>query len=98
MAQIPQEKAMNPILAILCWISYFLMGQKDKGIKQFILSIIGYCCCYLPGLVITLSQLIDAWKCANAMKAGEPLDEHEYKFELLYKMSKWLHKDAIFNG
>ena len=35
---------------------------------------------------------------ATAVKAGEVVDENEYKNKTLYGIAKIIHKDAVYNG
>ena len=71
-------------------------GQKTKCIKIIIAWLIGYVLCCLPGMVIAILSIVDAYKTAQKLKAGKEVDENEYSVELLYKIVKYVHKEAIF--
>ena len=63
-----------------------------------IMVFIGSCLCVFPGIVLAVLGLVDVYQVAVAVEAGEEVDENEYKMELLYKVVKLIHKDAVFKG
>ncbi|MFH1377712.1 MAG: hypothetical protein ABIH86_03065 [Planctomycetota bacterium] len=97
-----EKKGTSPVVAALanfcCFgiLGYILLGQASKGIMVLIVSIvlnlIGV------GWIVALLGVYDAYLVAGAIEKGEEVDENEYKFELLYKLMKVVHKDAIFKG
>lgn len=99
-----ENKKINPILALIAnWfvfgiLGYILIGQTKKGVMVVIASIIGSFLCILPGIVIGILGLVDVFVTAQAIEQGVEVDENEYKNELLYKIVKIIHKDAIFKG
>jgi hypothetical protein len=101
MAKISKPDA-NPIVAVL--LTWFVLGtghlivngQKTKWIKILIAQIIGTILCCLPGMVIGILSIIDAYKTAQKLQAGKEIDENEYSNELLYKIVSKLHKEAIY--
>jgi TM2 domain-containing membrane protein YozV len=101
MAKISKPDA-NPVVALL--LTWFLLGsghfivngQKTKWIKIMIAWLIGTILCCLPGTVIAILSIIDAYKTAQKLKAGKEIDENEYSVELLYKIVSKIHKEAIF--
>ena len=95
------KKGVPPVvigLLNLIWcIGYFIMGQSKKAIMVIICAILGNLVC-IGGLVVAILSILDGLAVASAVAAGEEVDENEYKNELLYKICKILHKDAIFKG
>jgi hypothetical protein len=80
-----EKKGIDPILAAVAnWfgssiLGYVLIGQTDKGIKVMIAVLIGSCCCILPGSIIAILAIIDAYQVALAVQNDEEVDEHEQK-------------------
>jgi hypothetical protein len=101
MAKISKPDA-NPILAlVLTWFvlgtgHWLINGQQKKWIMILVGSLIGSIACCVPGMVIGILSIIDAYKTAEKLKAGKEIDENEYSMELLYKIMKYIHKDATF--
>jgi len=100
MAKISKPDA-NPLVAALLSLIFSLghlitNGQKTKWIKILIAYLIGYVLCCLPGMLIAILSIVDAYKTAEKLKAGKEIDENEYSVELLYKIVSKLHKEAIF--
>lgn len=100
MAKISKPNA-NPILAaILTWFvlgtgHWLINGQQKKWIMILVASLIGTVLCCLPGIVIGILSIIDAYKTATKLKAGKEIDENEYSVAILFKIVKILHKDAV---
>ena len=101
MAKISKPDA-NPIIALLLtWFVFgtghwLINGQQKKWIMILVASIIGSILCCLPGMVIGILSIIDAYKTAQKLQSGKEIDENEYSVELLYKIVKIIHKEAIF--
>ena len=101
MAKISKPDA-NPIVALLLtWFVFgighwVINGQQKKWLMTLVASIIGTILCCLPGMVIGILSIIDAFKTAQKLQAGKEIDENEYSIELLYKIVKIIHKEAIF--
>jgi biotin transporter BioY len=101
MAKISKPDA-NPIVALLLTLFVFelghliINGQQKKWIMVFVATLIGEVLCCLPGLLIFVLSVMDSYKTAQKLQAGKEVDENEYSVELLYKIVKIIHKDAIF--
>ena len=99
-----ENKKINPIVALIAnwfvfsFLGYFLIGQTNKGVMVAVCVLIGSFLCFLPGIVIAILALIDVFQTAQAIEKGEEIDEHQYKNELLFKIVKIIHKDAVFKG
>ena len=99
-----ENKNVNPVVAVIAngfvlgILGYALIGQTNKGIMVLLATLIGTLLCGLPGIIVMILGLVDVFEVATAIQKGEKIDEHEYKNEMLYKIVKMLHKDAIFNG
>jgi hypothetical protein len=100
MAKISKPDANPVVAALLCLIfelgHFIINGQQRKWIFVLIARLIGTILCCIPGLVIFVLSIMDAYKTAQKLKAGKEVDENEYSVELLYKIVKILHKDAIY--
>jgi len=90
----------NPVLAaILTWFAFGLghvivNGQTNKWIWITVTSMVGMILCCIPGMVISILSIIDAYQTAVRLKSGETIGQNEYSFPLLYKMCKFLDKKA----
>jgi hypothetical protein len=101
MAKISKPDANPIVAALLTWFvlgtgHLIVNGQKTKWIKILIATLIGLVLCCLPGTVIGILSVIDAYKTAQKLQAGKEIDENEYSNELLYKIVSKLHKEAIY--
>ena len=102
MAQVDPSTQPNPIVVILanmcCFgvLGYYMCGQLTKSLwllgATIVLNLIGV------GVVISLLGLWDSYMVAQALKNGEPVDENEYKVEILYKIMSLVDKSAVFKG
>ena len=90
----------NPVLAaVLTWFAFglghmFVNGQTNKWIWIMVTSMVGMILCCIPGMVIGILSIIDAYQTAVRLKSGETIGENEYSFPLLYKICKKLDKNA----
>jgi len=90
----------NPVLAaILTWFAFglghmFVNGQTNKWIWIMVTSMVGMILCCIPGMVIGILSIIDAYQTAVRLKSGETIGQNEYSFPLLYKVCKFLDKKA----
>lgn len=75
-----------------------MLGQTKKGITVLLFAIVGTCLCCLPGIAIVVLSHVDVYQCADALNRGEPLEENEYKLELLYKIVSLVDKTAVYRG
>lgn len=94
----------NPIVAaLLTWFVFgighiVINGQSNKWLFSLIATFIGFVLCVLPGFVIGILSVVDAYQTAERLQRGEELGVNEYSNELLYKVCKMIHKDATFRG
>ncbi|MCP4098513.1 MAG: hypothetical protein GY748_19975 [Planctomycetaceae bacterium] len=90
----------NPIAAaILTWFVFgighiVINGQTNKWIMTIVVTIIGSILCVLPGLVLGILSVVDSYKTAERLKAGESIPENEYSNVLLFKVCKLIDKKA----
>jgi len=90
----------NPVLAaVLTWFAFGLghmivNGQTNKWIWIMVTGTVGTILCCIPGMVIGILSIIDAYQTAVRLKSGETIGENEYSFPLLYKICKKLDKNA----
>lgn len=99
-----EKKGISPIVAVIAnwfvfgFLGYFLLGQTKKALYICIAIFVGIILCFVPGIIISVLGLIDVYKVAEAVEKGQEVDENEYKMELLYKVAKMIHKEAVFKG
>ena len=90
----------NPIAAaILTWfvlgIGHIVInGQTNKWVITLVVTIIGTFLCFFPGIILGILSVIDSYKTAERLKAGESIPENEYSNVLLYKVCKLIDKKA----
>jgi len=100
MAKISKPDA-NPVIAALLTLLILnlghlvINGQQKKWLMSLIAIFVGSIC-ICPGLVFWVLSILNAYKTAEKLKAGKEIDENEYSNELLYKVCKIIHKDAIY--
>ena len=100
MAQL-QNKNIHPAVAVLLnWVfpglGHIILGQSQKGIFVLVGVTVGLMLCGLPGMFMAILGYIDVYQTASAVQQGVVVDEDEYKLELLYKICKLVHKQAIY--
>lgn len=100
MAKISKPDANPVVAALLCLVfglgHLVINGQQKKWLMILIGSFVGLLLCCIPGWIIGIAGIIDAYKTAEKLKAGKEIDENEYSLEILYKIMKIIHKDAVF--
>ena len=90
----------NPIAAaILTWFVFgighiVINGQTNKWIMTIVVTFIGSILCVLPGVVLGILSVVDSYKTAERLKAGESIPENEYSNVLLFKVCKLIDKNA----
>ena len=90
----------NPVLAlILTWFvlgtgHYFINGQQRKWLYTLIAGLVGTLLCCLPGILIGICSIIDAYQTAERLQKGETIGENEYTFPLLFKIMSKIDKEA----
>ena len=90
----------NPIVALL--LTWFVLGlghlivngQQRKWMYTLLASVIGCCACLIPGIVISIFSIIDAYQTALRLQAGETIGENEYTFAPLFKVVSYIDKGA----
>ena len=90
----------NPVLAlILTWLLFGLghlivNGQQRKWLYTLLASLVGTCACIIPGIVISIFSIVDAYQTALRLQAGETIGENEYTFAPLFKVVSMVDKTA----
>lgn len=90
----------NPVLALLLtWFvlgtgHYFINGQQRKWLYTLIAGLVGTLLCCLPGMIIGICSIIDAYQTAERLQKGETIGENEYTFPLLFKIMSKFDKEA----
>lgn len=84
----------NPIVALLLtWLVFgighlIVNGQQRKWLFTLLASLVGTCACVVPGIVIAIFSIVDAYQTAVRLQAGESIPENEYTFAPLFKIIK----------
>ena len=89
----------NPVVAALVTLffslgHYLINGQQRKFLMTLAASFIGTLLCCLPGTVISILSIIDAYQTAQRLQAGETIGENEYTQPLLFKIVSYIDKTA----
>ena len=90
----------NPVVALLLtWLVFGLghlivNGQQRKWLYTLLASLAGTCACILPGIVIAIFSIVDAYQTAERLQAGETIPENEYSFAPLFKIISMVDKTA----
>ena len=90
----------NPIAAaLLTWFVFglghlIINGQQRKWIFTLIATLVGSCLCVLPGLVIGILSVVDAYQTAERLQGGEEIGENEYSQPFLFKIISLIDKEA----
>ena len=90
----------NPVVALLlCLIlqlgHLIINGQQKKWIMIIVCQLLGTLACCIGNPIIAILGIIEAYKTAQKLKAGREIDENEYSFAPMYKIAKFIHKDAV---
>lgn len=95
-----QKPDANPIVAaLLTWLllgsgHVLINGQQRKWLYTLATTLIGTLLCCLPGVVLGILSIVDAYQTAERLKNGEALPENEYSQPLLFKAVSFLDKTA----
>jgi hypothetical protein len=95
-----QKPDANPIVAaLLTWFllgtgHWLINGQQRKWIFILVSSLVWSLACCLPGIVVSVLSIIDAYKTAERLQKGETIGENEYTMPLLFKMVRFFDKTA----
>jgi hypothetical protein len=90
----------NPILALV--LSVLLLGlghlvpngQQRKFFFNLLAILVGSCACILPGVVISILSIVDAYQTAVRLQEGETIPENEYTFAPYFKIMSMVDKTA----
>jgi hypothetical protein len=86
-----QKPDANPELAALLAVFFDLghiivNGQQRKWVVTTLLVHAGFILCCVPGIVLRILSMIDAYQTAQRLQAGETLSENEYTLPVLFKI------------
>jgi hypothetical protein len=94
-----QKPDANPVVAALLTLvfnlgHYIVNGQQRKWLFSLLAILIGYVLCCIPGVVIAVLSIIDAYQTAQRLQAGETIGENEYTNPMLFKAVSIIDKTA----
>ena len=103
MAQTIRKPDANPIVAALLTLilglgHLLINGQQRKWIFTLVATFVGSFCCVLPGLVIGILSIIEAYQTAERLQKGEEIGENEYCQPLLFKIISLVDKEATLKA
>lgn len=90
----------NPVLALLLtWLLLgsghaIINGQTRKWLVTLVATIVGSFLCVLPGVLIGILSIVDAYQTAERLKKGEEIPENEYSNPILFKICKLADRSA----
>ncbi|MBL0312066.1 MAG: hypothetical protein IPP78_04980 [Holophagaceae bacterium] len=90
----------NPVVAaLLTWLVFgighmVINGQQRKWLFTLIAAIVGSILCLLPGIIISILSIIDAYQTAERLHSGETIPENEYSMPMLFKIISMVDKTA----
>jgi len=103
------NKGIHPLLVLALNIlpcgfpvGTMILGQVKKGLMVSVVGIVvglvGVCLLGIPGIILWIMTLIDAYKTSKAVQDGEQVGENEYKLELLHKIMSLVDKSAVYRA
>jgi hypothetical protein len=98
-----QKPDANPVVAaLLSWFVFgighlVINGQQRKWLMTLAASLIGSILCCVPGVVISILSIIESYKTAQRLQAGETIGENEYTDPLLFKIVRYIDSTATCN-
>lgn len=100
MANTIRKPDANPVVALLLTAFVFNLGhlitngQQRKWLYTLGGVLVGYVLCCLPGMVIAVMSIIDAYQTAERLQAGEEIGENEYTFAPLFQIMSKVDAEA----
>lgn len=73
-------------------------GQQRKWVFTLVATVIGTFLCLLPGSIVAILSIMDAYATAQRLQAGEEIGENEYSNGMLYQIVSKLDSTATFRG
>jgi hypothetical protein len=90
----------NPMVAALLTAFVLMLGhlivngQQRKWLFNLLANFIGTLLCCVPGIVVLVLSVMDSYKTAQRLQAGEVIGENEYSEPLLFKIVSKLDSTA----
>jgi hypothetical protein len=95
-----QKPDANPVVAaLLTWLvlgtgHLLINGQQRKWLYTLGAGLVGTLLCCVPGIVVGVLSIVDAYQTAERLQAGEAIPENEYTQPLLFKIISAVDKTA----
>jgi hypothetical protein len=94
-----QKPETDPTLAAIVTVFFdlghvLINGQQKKWIYTTLVVHAGLLLCCLPGIVLRVLSVIDAYQTAQRLQAGEAVPENEYTYPPLFKVMSAIDKTA----
>lgn len=89
----------NPIVAALLtlvlFLGHFLInGQQRKWLFNILAYVIGLALCCIPGFVVIVFSVMEAYQTAERLQRGETIGINEYTNPTFFKIMRKLDKEA----
>jgi hypothetical protein len=99
MTEVIEKPDANPVLAAVVAVFFDLghvvvNGQSRKWVFTTVVVHVGLLLCCLPGVVLRVLSVMDAYETARRLQAGEAIPENEYSQPLLFKIVRMIDKSA----
>ena len=89
------DPALAALLAVFFDLGHVVVnGQQRKWLFTALVVHVGFLLCCVPGLVLRVLSVVDAYQTAERLKAGETLGENEYTLPALFKVVAVVDKTA----
>ncbi len=89
------DPTLAAVLAVFFDLGHVVVnGQQRKWLYTTLVVHVGFVLCCLPGLVLRVLSVIDAYQTAQRLQAGEAVPENEYSQPLLFKVMSAIDNTA----
>jgi hypothetical protein len=89
------DPTLAAILAVFFDLGHVIVnGQQRKWLFTTLIVHVGLILCCVPGIVLRVLSVIDAYQTAQRLQAGEAIPENEYTYPLLFKIVSMVDKTA----
>ena len=93
----------NPALAalgaLLFGVGHWSVNrQPSKAVVFLVLTLLGTACCVLPGLLVTLLSVLEAYRSAARLATGQTLHPKGYCVSLAYRLARLVDNEVVYEG
>jgi len=93
----------NPLLAalgaLLFGLSHWLVNRQPRKMLVFlVLTLLGTLACVLPGFVVLVLSVLEAYRSASRLTTGQTLDPRGYTVWFAYRLATLIDKAAVYEA